>query len=518
MDLDDLTSHLDVFTDHVGALDSLTEFFFSSAFKGIFVSLIDSSDGSDFFRTLRQNGSSFNSSQELSSNDLMGIWEGFSLYELPSSWRWMRLDQVGPIVGGGTPDTSNSTYWANDAGTPWVTPADMRGQTMYVLRGKRTLTDIGLRESSSKLLPSNSVVFSSRAPIGYVGITGAPLATNQGFKSCVPFMPEMAKYIYFYLMFIRSQINERATGTTFKEVSGKQFAATPIPVPPLNIQESIVEGLEEFSVATERAKDEIRQRAKLEDSARKSAVDALSKAQTPEEFQTAWERIQGNWDVIAGGPESIESLRELVLDVLFRPRNRDEWVTRSFGELLSLSNGDRSKNYPSKEHRVSTGIPFVNAGHLNNGRVNMSDMDYITREKYESLGGGKFKDGDVLFCLRGSLGKSALVRDVGEGAIASSLAILRVGGELDAEYLFWFLQSGMARVQIKNFDNGTAQPNLAAKNVLKFKLPLPPLNQQRNIVSRVGELIEICDQLEASMIEAEDIAHRFARSVVLSSS
>lgn len=306
--------------------------------------------------------------------------------------------------------------------------------------------------------------------------------------------------------------------TTVDHLSTKQIESAPIPLPCIEEQDQIIARLEKLTAGVTQLGELQKSLRKSDLAARKASIQAISTAQTPEELQTAWARIQENWELIAGGPESVESLRELLLDVLFRPRNRDEWLTKSFGELLSLSNGDRSKNYPSKEHRVSTGIPFVNAGHLNNGRVNMSDMDYITREKYESLGGGKFKDGDVLFCLRGSLGKSALVRDVGEGAIASSLAILRVGGELDAEYLFWFLQSGMARVQIKNFDNGTAQPNLAAKNVLKFKLPLPPLNQQRNIVSRVGELIEICDQLEASMIEAEDIAHRFARSVVLSSS
>ena len=159
----------------------------------------------------------------------------------------------------------------------------------------------------------------------------------------------------------------------------------------------------------------------------------------------------------------------------------------------------------------------MNAGHLKDGRVDLSEMDYISREKYESLSGGKFQDGDILFCLRGSLGKSALVRNFGEGTIASSLAILRVGVEIDAEYLLWFLQSGMARLQIKRFDNGTAQPNLAAKSVLKFEIPLPKLSEQKSIVNKVAELMKICDQLQQILIQKEEIAEKFARSVVSAS-
>lgn len=542
MDLDDLSSHLDVFTGHVGALDSLTEFFFSSAFKGSFVSLIDSSDGSDFFRTLRQNGSSFNSSQELSSNDLMGIWEGFSLYELPSSWRWMRLDQVGSIVGGGTPDTSNSTYWANDAGTPWVTPADMRGQTMYVLRGKRMLTDIGLRESSSKLLPSNSVVFSSRAPIGNVGITGAPLATNQGFKSCVPFMPEMAKYIYFYLRFIRSQINERATGTTFKEVSGKQFAATPIPVPPLNIQESIVEGLEEFLVATEKAKDEIRQRAKLGDSASKSAVDAISTAQTPEEFQTAWERVQENWEVIAGTAQGIETLRGLILDLAVTGRlapsesqsvnsaTRDEslrdiewskfapesWNLMTLGDAcLKISDGTHKT--PSYK---DSGVPFLSIKDISGGAIDFSKTRFISQSEHDELCKRiKPSRGDVLFCRIGTLGKAITIETDREFSIFVSLGLLRPKPVLSPKFLEIALNSPISHKQFDSIKAGGSHAqklNLGAMR--QFVLWFPDLETQAKIVRQVAHLMELCNQLEASMNGAEDIAHRFARSVVLSSS
>lgn len=287
-----------------------------------------------------------------------------------------------------------------------------------------------------------------------------------------------------------------------------------IGVPPLDEQKIIISLVKAFTSILndfEVAKQELLNSSTR---ARNSIVNSISTAQTPEEIKIAWERIRRNWQIIADTPDSIESLKELILDVLFKPKKEDNWQLKSFGELLTISNGDRSKNYPSKEHRVSTGIPFVNAGHLKNGLIDLSDMDYISREKYESLSGGKFKDGDILFCLRGSLGKSALVRAIGEGTIASSLAILRVGKELDSEYLFWFLQSGMAKIQVKKFDNGTAQPNLAAKSVLKFQIPLPNLVEQRTIVFKVKEMMKICEQLNHNLNEREEIARNFARAVI----
>lgn len=235
-----LLENLDVLTENREGIESLRKYIMASAFNGSFKSELGQTSNHDLINTLISKGSTYRADEKLTSDALTGIWEGFRLFDLPSNWNWMRLDQVGTIVGGGTPDTSNSKYWADKDGIPWITPADMRYQKEYVNTGKRTLTSMGLKESSAKLLPENSIVFSSRAPIGYVGIVGTPLATNQGFKSCVPFFDEMSQYIYFYLMFIGSEVNERATGTTFKEVSGKQFASTPIPVPPLEIQREIV--------------------------------------------------------------------------------------------------------------------------------------------------------------------------------------------------------------------------------------------------------------------------------------
>ena len=156
-------------------------------------------------------------------------------FEIPDSWKFVRLKHIGMIVGGGTPKTSNPTYWDGDI--PWIAPSDLSNYTeIYISAGARTITELGLKNSSARLMPINTVLYSSRAPIGHSAISAVPVATNQGFKSIAPYDTSMSLFIYFCLRERTPSIVRRATGTTFKEISGAAMAETIIPVPPLQEQ------------------------------------------------------------------------------------------------------------------------------------------------------------------------------------------------------------------------------------------------------------------------------------------
>ena len=161
-------------------------------------------------------------------------------FDLPELWTFARLKHIGGIVGGGTPKTNISEYW--DGNISWLTPADLSGyDSMYISTGSRTITDFGLKSSSAQMLPANSILYSSRAPIGYTAIATIPVCTNQGFKSVVPYDFSMSPYLYYCLRARTDNIIQRATGTTFKEISGSEMAETIIPIPPLNEQSKIIE-------------------------------------------------------------------------------------------------------------------------------------------------------------------------------------------------------------------------------------------------------------------------------------
>lgn len=153
------------------------------------------------------------------------------------------------------------------------------------------------------------------------------------------------------------------------------------------------------------------------------------------------------------------------------------------GDFCELINGDRSKkNYPTGEDRVAEGVPFINAGHLDGRKVCFDDMEYITEAKYEQITKGKVHKDDILYCLRGSLGKHGLV-DFDEGLIASSLVIIRCDQKrILPEFLLSALESDTIERQLLEANNGTSQPNLSAESVKKYDIPLPSFDEQRMFV------------------------------------
>jgi len=163
------------------------------------------------------------------------------------------------------------------------------------------------------------------------------------------------------------------------------------------------------------------------------------------------------------------------------------------GDVTDFINGDRSSNYPKGEDYVDVGIPFVSATDLENGRVDRRKARQISSASYERLRGGKIRSSDVLFCLRGSLGKMALVHGNEPGAIASSLVVLRSKSNIDSRYLYYTLSSDDGQQIVGGLNNGAAQPNLSVAQLTRVEIPLPQLVIQHRIagiLSAYDELIE----------------------------
>ena len=189
---------------------------------------------------------------------------------------------------------------------------------------------------------------------------------------------------------------------------------------------------------------------------------------------------------------------------------KSNWSTVTLGEVCNFENGDRGKNYPGRKALVPTGIPFINAGHIADGVIDWNGMDFIPEDRFEILGSGKIQQGDVLYCLRGSLGKFGVVDREAKGAIASSLVIVRPAETLDVNFLAYYFRSPLADEMMERFAGGAAQPNLSAKSLGQYKLPLPPLEEQQRIVAVLDEAFEGLARArahtEANLSDAEKIA------------
>ena len=165
-------------------------------------------------------------------------------YKLPDSWVWVRLGDIGKITSGGTPTSNEKSYYGGDI--IWITPADMSKQqsSPWFSNSSKKITNLGLQKSSAQLIEGNSVVYSSRAPIGYVNIVKDKFTTSQGCKSVTPIKNSLM-YIYYVLIERTEDIKYRASGTTFKEISALEFGKTLVPLPPLEEQQEIVRVLDE---------------------------------------------------------------------------------------------------------------------------------------------------------------------------------------------------------------------------------------------------------------------------------
>ena len=155
-----------------------------------------------------------------------------------TEWKTYKLSEIGTVVGGATPSTTVEKFYGGDI--PWLTPKDLSNfQDRYIERGERNITQEGLDSCSAHLLPANTVLFSSRAPIGYVAIAKNPIATNQGFKSVIPNDNVDSLFLYYTLKHNKEKIEAMGSGTTFKEVSGAVMKNVEISLPSLEEQRRI---------------------------------------------------------------------------------------------------------------------------------------------------------------------------------------------------------------------------------------------------------------------------------------
>lgn len=434
-------------------------------------------------------------------------------FEIPSSWKWIRLAELGEIVGGGTPKTINSEFWDGDIA--WITPADMKNvQGKYVSRGARNITQTGLEKSSARLMPAGSVLYSSRAPIGYIAIAENDISTNQGFKSLVPTDTAISEYIYYCLIARTNNIISRASGTTFKEISGSEFGMTVIPIPPLAEQKRIVAKIEEILPYIEqydKAYTKLeRFNKKFPEDMKKSILQLAMQGKLVEQRAEEGTTDELYEQIVAekarlmkeGKIKKEKPLPEIAEDEIpFEIPDSWKWVR--LGDLAIFYGGYA---YKSNRYVQNSANQVVRLGNVKNDKIVLSTNPVYVDEEY-ALETEKYKvlSGDILFTMTGTRGKrdyfyTALVS---ENDLSNFILYLnqRVGclrclSEIDRHWLCMILKSEVILKQVFENETGTAnQGNIGSDRTMSILVPLPPLAEQKRIVAKIEEILPYCDQL-----------------------
>ena len=452
-------------------------------------------------------------------------YEKFKDYKLPIDWIFVSLKDIGAIVSGGTPSTKIPEFWNGEI--PWITPADLSGYNeKYISRGKKNITFLGLQKSSAKLLPEGSILFSSRAPIGYVVIAKNKLATNQGFKNIIPFKYIISEYVYYYLKNSKKLAEDFASGTTFKEISAKNFARLPIPLPPLPEQRAIVARIEELfsrldkGIETlQKVKEQLKvyrqavlkwafegkltaewreqQKAK---GTLPTAEDLLAqiKAERERQYQhklAEWQKAVEEWEAKGkqgrkpAKPKKFRELAPLTAEELEKlPELPTGWRWLKFIEFCELQRG-----YDLPLKNVKEGpYPVITSGGLaayhNDYKANgpclvtgrsggVGNIHFFEVEKY-------WPHNTVLF-----------VKDF--------------HGNFPKYMYYFFIQ-----FNFKRYSASTAVPTLDRKMLYNVLVKVPPLLEQKTIVQEIETRLSVADKLEQIIDETLQKTEALRQSIL----
>lgn len=295
--------------------------------------------------------------------------------------------------------------------------------------------------------------------------------------------------------------------TSVAAIYQKQLFGLKLPLPPLSEQTVIIDKLDTLLTQVDTTKARLDRIPQILKTFRQSVLAAAISGKLTEEWRTknCFKSIAVKHNSKLPKFSEDEHYIETV----------DGWSWLRLGSVVNLINGDRGKNYPNKNEYVDQGIPFINTGHINpDGTLSNERMNFISGAKFDSLGGGKTKPTDLVYCLRGAtMGKTARV-NYEFGAIASSLVIVRPTNNIHRDFAYYFLISPSAKKLISEFDNGSAQPNLSAKSLATFPLQLPPIEEQTEIVRRVDELFAFADRIEKKTAAALECVNNLTQAIL----
>lgn len=461
-------------------------------------------------------------------------------FELPEGWEWVTLATVGEIVGGGTPKSDNPQFWAKN-GIKWITPADLYGlKGKYITSGARDISPAGLSNSSARLMPKGSVLFSSRAPIGYVAIADAELSTNQGFKSCVPYIKESAEYIYYFLLASAKKIDAEASGTTFKEVSGAIVSKILFPLPPLSEQLKIVSRANELMSLC----DQLEQQSLTSLDAHQQLVETLlgtlTNSQNAKELAENWARISEYFDTLFTTEASVDALKQTILqlavmgklvpqdpndepasELLKRiaqekaqlvkegkikkqkplPPISDEekpfelpdgWEWCRLGDIVTIRGGKRVAN-GYKLLTTATPHIYIRVSDMKDGTIDLSDLRYIDSNMHEKISNYIIKKEDIYMTIVGAtIGKCGLIPPELDGMnLTENAARLTPHDKLSKEYLYQCLRSNFCQNQFTDKTLQVGVQKMALNRLSNTLIPLASSMEAAKIIDNIKKIEDI---------------------------
>lgn len=366
---------------------------------------------------------------------------------MKKGWTYKKIKDVGEVIGGTTPSTTNPEFWGGDI--CWISPAELHGEH-YLYDSVKKITAKAVSAKSLKELPVGTVILSSRAPIGKIAINKVPMYCNQGFK-CVVCGPELYnEFLYWWFYGKVDYLNSLGTGATFKEISKTVVENIVVPIAPIKEQKRIVERLDAAFAEI----DDLKAYAEKQlAEARALFQKALAKAMEPKE---GWEE---------------KTLKE---------------ITTKIGSGATPLGG--------RKVYISEGISLVRSMNVHYNSFKYDELAHINAEAADQLSGVELKQNDVLFNITGaSIARCCVLPDeVMPARVNQHVAIIRpITESVTPQFLcLCLISSDYQKELLQIGEAGSTRQALTKADLENFKISLPSLSEQQRIVERLDSISE----------------------------
>lgn len=382
------------------------------------------------------------------------------------NWPVAKITDVASVVSGGTPKSGIEEYW--DGEVAWITPKDMGGKQgeIFVSNTDRTISQAGLDKSSAKLVPENSVILSTRAPIGHLVINTVPMAFNQGCRGLVPTKYVDVKYLYYFLHANVELLNNLGTGATFKELSKKALEDVEFPLPSVPEQKRIVSILDQAFADIDKARALTEQNLK-----------------------------------------NVRELFESYLQQVFSQRG-EGWAVEPLENLVT---NDCTLSYGIVQpgNDFENGLPVVRPTDLTREVIDLDGLKLIDPSKAEGYMRTVLQGGELLVCVRGSTGTTTIASEQLSGAnVTRGIVPIRFNPErVSQRFGYYQFLSPLIQVQIQAGTYGAALTQINIRDLRKIEVTVPPLSVQNEIVNKLDrvkpDLLKV-EKLYVSKLDAFD--------------
>lgn len=482
----------------------------------------------------------------------------------PAHWAVCRLGDLAlTITGGGTPSKNNPSYWGGDI--PWASVKDLK-DFKYLDDTQDYITQDGLKNSSSNLIPTGRIIVCTRMGLGKVLVNRVPVAINQDLKALE--LPPEVNTDFFLILYKTREVS--GTGTTVSGIKQDKLLALPAALPPLEEQSRIVAKVDELMALCDQLEAQQQQRRTLQNHLRQATLQAVAASQSPHELQDSWQRLQANFGQLFSAPEDVEAFKGLILDLAVTGNLSDiEYRHHSTGtELIDAITEKRiawsheAKDQEKKEaqtmlkklrtHKVNrpdtnlpdhwtwatflqvsqavvdchnktapyveNGIHLVRTTDIRNGVMNLTNTKKITEETYDYWARRMPpKAGDIFFTREAPMGEAAIVPDDEKVCLGQRTMLLRLFPDLfNNRFLLYVIRSPSFQTRMVEAAIGMTVKHLRVGGVEDLVVPVPPKPEQDAIVTIIDSLFSVCDRFEKELSKKLRVAESLVSSSVAS--